>query len=307
LSERDEILRRLEGRKVVASVSGGKDSAAMSLWLTEQGIDHERIFFDTGWEHPDLYDYLRGPLADAIGPITEIRGPLLMPDLIRKKGMFPSRVRRFCTQELKVLPAKRHFAAMQAAGVMVVNAQGIRAEESAARAKQPEWEWTDWWDCEVWRPLIRWTFNDVVAIHRRHSLAPCPLYLRGADRVGCWPCILSRKSEIRAVAQATPERIDLIRQLESEVKGKAAARYAAKGESFDSLGYVAPTFFVVHENVDESRSAPIDDVVSWALGNTDQLELFAARPEDGGCVRWGLCETASPGAPTHHNHEETER
>lgn len=69
-----ELLAKLNGRRVVASVSGGKDSAALSLWLTEQGIDHDRVFMDTGWEHPDTYEYLRGTLAAKLGAITELRG-----------------------------------------------------------------------------------------------------------------------------------------------------------------------------------------------------------------------------------------
>ena len=68
--ERAEILTRLNGRRVVASVSGGKDSAAMSLYLHELGIDHDRVFLDTGWEHPDTYEYLRGELTAKLGPIT---------------------------------------------------------------------------------------------------------------------------------------------------------------------------------------------------------------------------------------------
>ena len=31
---RDELLEKLAGRRVIASVSGGKDSAALSLWPT---------------------------------------------------------------------------------------------------------------------------------------------------------------------------------------------------------------------------------------------------------------------------------
>ena len=43
---------------VVANVSGGKDSTALSLHLAELGIEHRRVFADTGWEHPDTYAYL---------------------------------------------------------------------------------------------------------------------------------------------------------------------------------------------------------------------------------------------------------
>jgi 3'-phosphoadenosine 5'-phosphosulfate sulfotransferase (PAPS reductase)/FAD synthetase len=103
---RVKALEKLDGRHVIASVSGGKDSAAMSLWLTEQGIEHERVFADTGWEHPETYRYLWDVLVPKLGPITVVRGPYTLPELVAKKGMFPSRTRRFCTQELKVKPLR---------------------------------------------------------------------------------------------------------------------------------------------------------------------------------------------------------
>lgn len=96
------LIEKLAGRRVIASVSGGKDSAAMSLWLTEQGIEHDRVFADTGWEHPATYEYLRGPLTTKLGPIVEVVGrDGGMAATVRRKKMFPSRLRRFCTEELK--------------------------------------------------------------------------------------------------------------------------------------------------------------------------------------------------------------
>jgi len=91
----------LKGRVVVLSVSGGKDSAAAALHLRELGIEHIRVFADTGWEHAATYEYLRGPLTDLLGPITEVRGLLGFADLVRKKRLFPDRTKRFCTTELK--------------------------------------------------------------------------------------------------------------------------------------------------------------------------------------------------------------
>jgi len=107
LSPRAAALHRIAGRRVIASISGGRDSAAMSLYLTELGVEHERVFMDTGWESAITYDYLRGPLTDKLGPITEIRGDLDFVQLVEKKGLFPSRVMRFCTEELKVRPVQR--------------------------------------------------------------------------------------------------------------------------------------------------------------------------------------------------------
>jgi 3'-phosphoadenosine 5'-phosphosulfate sulfotransferase (PAPS reductase)/FAD synthetase len=290
----------LAGRRVVASISGGKDSAALSLWLTEQGIEHDRVHLLTGWDSPITMDYLRGPLAEKLGPIVEVRGDLLMPDLIRKKGMFPSRRRRFCTEHLKVFPMQRYIAKRVDAGEELVNAVGIRKAESKARSGMTEWEWSDGFDCEVWRPLIDWTEGQVIEIHARHGLPPNPLYLRGASRVGCWPCIFARKSEIKAIAETDPGRIDEIRALEKEVSESAIERYEKRGETFESLGYQRPAFFQAPIG-DRGEPWPIDRVVDWSRtlrGGTvedRQTELFAKADE--GCMRWGLCET-DPGVKT---------
>lgn len=290
----DHVLReRIGDRLVVASVSGGKDSAALSLWLHEQGIEHERVFLDTGWEHPATYEYLRGELTRVVGPIREVRAPLGMADLCRKKGMFPSRTRRFCTQELKVRPM---IAFLRTLEHDHVNCVGIRAEESEARAKLTEWEWAEGFDCETWRPLLRWTEQDVIDIHRRHGLSPNPLYLRGASRVGCFPCIFSRKSEIRWMADLYPERIDEISALEAQVGAAAEARQEAKGTTLAAQGYNRPCFFqasgALRSEGQDGRCVPIDEVVEWSRTSRGgrQFELFAADDRDAGCMRWGMCD-----------------
>lgn len=56
----------------IASISGGKDSAALSLHLTEQGIEHRRVFADTGWEHDHVYESFEY-LSKKLGPIDVVR------------------------------------------------------------------------------------------------------------------------------------------------------------------------------------------------------------------------------------------
>lgn len=306
------IEERIGDRLVVASISGGKDSAAMSLYLRELGIEHRRVFMDTGWEHEATYDYLRGELTRVIGPIEEIRGSMTMEELIRRKGMFPSRQRRFCTEELKVRPMIKHLARVRFSDCEeycpgslppndeepvcccgrereVLNAIGIRAGESLARSKMPKWEHPPHFDCEVWRPIITWSEQDVIDIHHRHGLKPNPLYLMGASRVGCWPCIMARKSEIRLIANKDPSRIDRLRVLEEELTEAARSR-GHEGDAAKRCWFQPPTGRV--------GTAGIDEIVEWsrtARGGR-QFELFAPGDRDDGCMRWGMCDT--PAAET---------
>lgn len=276
------IPERLNERRVLASISGGKDSAAMSLHLAELGIEHDRVFMDTGWEHPATYEYLRGPLTAKLGPITEIRAAYDFVALARRKAMFPSRVTRFCTTELKVLPAKRYIAEIQASGEDIVNAVGIRRAESQARSRMREWEWSDTFDCDVWRPLVTWSEADVRAIHERHGLAMNPLYELGASRVGCWPCIHARKAEIKLVADLDPARIEEIGALEAELDDLARARHP--GEDLKHRR----TMFSYGGGGRKHYALPVLQAVEWARSKRGEWQPPSAGD---GCVRFGLCET----------------
>jgi len=257
----------------------------MSLHLTELGVEHDRVFMDTGWERPATYEYLRGPLTEKLGPIVEVGRPGGMVQLVRDKKMFAGRIARFCTEELKLAPMKAYI---QGHEHDVVNAVGVRAAESLSRAKLTPWEWSSGLDCEVWRPVLRWTFDDVVAIHRRHALEPNPLYALGAERVGCWPCIFARKDEIRLLAEMDPARIAEIAALETELDAGQAIRAAAKGVPVKRR----PTFFSRPEFADGVGHTPIARAVEWSrtAHGGNQFELFHD-PSNAGCMRWGMCDT----------------
>lgn len=271
---------------LVVSLSGGKDSTATALALKETGLPYRLVFADTGWEAPETYAHL-DELERHLGPIAKVGHPDGMVGRIRHRAGFPARLQRWCTRELKVRPLRdwhdRLEAEEKAESVCVV---GIRAEESARRAQMADFEDDEHWGGWMWRPILDWTVEEVLAIHHRHGVPLHPHYHRGHGRVGCWPCINASKEEIRLLADADPSRIDLIRSLEVEVRQERAARNASKPGRYE---HHEGTFF--QSRIDRSGTQPIDSVVEWARTDKGgrQLPLLPADPT-GGCFRWGLCE-----------------
>lgn len=198
--------------------------------------------------------------------------------------VFPSRNQRWCTRFLKFKPVKAFLQSKE----NPVNVVGIRREESRARSQAEEVEFADDMDAWVWRPIVSWSLDDVIACHKRHGIPPNPLYLRRATRVGCYPCIFARKEELSGLEDA---RVHAIEVLERHISWFAAERARRSGKPKPQGG---STMFY-ESNSDESW--PIKKVMEWAKTSYGgrQVQLFAASPADAGCMRWGLCDTNGSG------------
>ena len=265
----------------VISVSGGKDSTATLLLSIERAAPNlTAVFADTGNEHPATYDYVAYLEQATDVQITRVRADfapqierkrarlesgehdwpdhlaaaaleVLVPsgnpflDLCMWKGRFPSRMAQFCTQELKVGPINTQVTEpLLENHSRIVSWQGVRADESAARAKLETWA-LEFGDPDTgaglwnYRPILNWTVDDVFEQHRRHGIKWNPLYEQGMSRVGCMPCVNCNKPELAQITKRFPEELERIAEWERIVseasKRGCATFFAAKGETDVSL------------------------------------------------------------------------
>jgi 3'-phosphoadenosine 5'-phosphosulfate sulfotransferase (PAPS reductase)/FAD synthetase len=250
--------------------SGGKDSQTVGLWLVhESGVPRESIrftFCDTSNEHQFTYDHIQLLSAyfqaQGCSPVVTLKPERGFFELARWKRRFPSRRARFCTQFLKVIPSREDVMALIRADHEVIVHSGVRAGESLGRAKLVERGFDDMFGCVVNRPLLRWTLPEVLAYNQRFNLPLNPLYSYGMSRVGCFPCINSRKSEIKLISIHFPERIDQLRSQELQFNG------VTRNISTFFAPKTVPERFRTHEITTNKGArmnvATIDDVVRWS-------------------------------------------
>ncbi|MDF2814472.1 MAG: phosphoadenosine phosphosulfate reductase [Paenibacillus sp.] len=188
-------------------------------WQTEEGDESVWVPEQKGMSESEA----SAVVERALKALVPTGIPFL--DLCIWKGRFPSTKARFCTQFLKVeVIQDQIYEPIIAVGDSIISWQGVRADESLARSKLTERE--DGEGFSVYRPLIRWTADDVFAMHRKHGIEPNPLYKLGMSRVGCMPCINSNKAELFEIARRFPEEVARVREWEQIVK-LASKRQAA--------------------------------------------------------------------------------
>ena len=309
---------------IVVSISGGKDSTATAILALESGHECRFLFADTGHEHEETYeylDYLRNALSITIttvkadltrelalkarvvrtkwvaeGHVTEQRAEeiatLLRPtgipflDLCLWKGRFPSAKARFCTEVLKHVPLTLEVLRIRRASKAYLESwQGVRADESVRRRQLPQREIGDF--CEIYRPILHWSARDVFALLKNRGIQPNPLYLQGMSRVGCMPCMHSRKSELREIAVRFPEEVQRVAEWErlvSEVSKRGASTFFAADTdpvvATNDIASISYRTHGIHKVIEWAKTARGGRQYDWL--DTPQPNLCSSA--------YGLCE-----------------
>jgi len=199
----------------IVSLSGGKDSTAMLLMMLERGeLVHSAIFFDTGWEFPEMYPHIERVEAETgievvrLKPKRSFRYWLYERPVRASKGPqkgqvhrigngWPSPLRRWCTRE-KTHAIRRYLKSIPDS----VSCIGFAADEAHRATGSANMQAENG---EVKFPLIEWGVTESEAL--QYCLD------RGYDwgglydvfhRVSCFCCPLQRLSELRKLREHFP-------------------------------------------------------------------------------------------------------
>ena len=158
---------------------------------------------------------------------------------VEERRMWPSNSIRWCTSDFKTGPIqrelRRYLKAHPRFGGRVVNAMGMRADESAARARKTPWRRNDRMSVagrEVfdWLPLFDLSTEDVLRVIRNAGQSPHWAYAAGMSRLSCSFCILASRSDLRRAAELRPGLYTRYAEL-GNVAGPLRSRRRSAGPS----------------------------------------------------------------------------
>jgi phosphoadenosine phosphosulfate reductase len=156
--------------------SGGKDSIVLLDLVLKSKCKFQAFYSSTGIDPPEVVKFVREkyPFVKILHPKRSFFSE------IRSKG-YPTRLNRWCCDILKEQPSKhinlRH------------RLMGIRAEESAKRAKRPRIDiMTRPIKGTIYKPIFYWLEWEIWDYIESNNLPYPSLYDEGFERLGCVVC-----------------------------------------------------------------------------------------------------------------------
>jgi 3'-phosphoadenosine 5'-phosphosulfate sulfotransferase (PAPS reductase)/FAD synthetase len=215
-------------------ISGGKDSAALAIFMKQQfpEIKIDYFFTDTGKELPEVYEYL-GKLEGFLGQSIKRLDPNRDFDYWLKQynDFLPSPQTRWCTRMLKLKPFEMWAKKLISEGNRVYSYVALRADEpnrSGFISKNK--------DIIVKLPL-RDAGIDKKQVMRllNDSGLGLPKYYDWRSRSGCTFCFYQQKIEWVRLRERHPEAFEEAKQYEKHAVDNGSPFYWVDGEPLEEL------------------------------------------------------------------------
>ena len=211
----------------ILSLSGGKDSTALAVYMKDRVPEMEYVFCDTSQELQETYDYLDKVEAYLGKPIVRLKqSPDAFDDLLKmRRGFLPSPQMRWCTETLKIRPFERYVG-----DEPVINYIGIRADENRKGSLtgkpnlQPKY------------PFIEDGIDkaEVARILEKSGLG-FPEYYKWRSRSGCYFCFFQQRIEWVGLLENHPDLYEKAKQYEDE-SAETGRKYTwSQRESLEAL------------------------------------------------------------------------
>ncbi len=220
--------------KHVLGLSGGKDSAALAIYMskTYPELDIEYFFTDTGAELPEVQEFLT-MLEGFLGkPITRLETHRNFDFWLREFNHFlPSPQTRWCTQKLKLEPFRYWVNQWLKAGITVNSYVAIRADE----------DYREGYSTNHPNLKIRLPFReDGIDKEGVFDLLDAsgmglPKYYEWRSRSGCTFCFFQQKIEWVRLRERHPEAFEHAKSLEKNAEEHGSPFTWTQGESLSML------------------------------------------------------------------------
>lgn len=218
----------------VLGLSGGRDSAALAIYMRQQHpeLDIEYFFTDTGKELPEVYEYL-GRLEGFLGQAI-LR---LNPDrdfnfwLKQYNDFLPSPQSRWCTRQLKLRPFEQWLRPKLEDGERIYSYVAIRSDE----------QYRDGYASKNDRLIVRLPFKEagidklgVLEILDEAGLG-LPTYYAWRTRSGCTFCFFQQKIEWVRLKEHHPRAFEEAKIYEKKSLDLGSPFTWSQGEALEEL------------------------------------------------------------------------
>jgi hypothetical protein len=224
----------MSGERHILGLSGGRDSAALAVYMRQHHAELriEYFFTDTGKELPEVYKFL-DRLEGFLGrPIRRLNPDRDFDFWLKEYGNFlPSPRTRWCTRQLKLRPLEQWLREDLDAGVTVHSYVAIRADEphrDGYQATHP--------NMRVHLPLRTAGVDraGVIEILDRADVGE-PDYYAWRSRSGCTFCFFQQKIEWVRLAENHPKEFAEAIEYEKTALKDGSPFTWSHGESLNEL------------------------------------------------------------------------